>query len=1155
MRTTAIVAKNEFYRYFISPLAYVYLIGFLLLNGSFAFYFGHFFERGQADLLPMFSFQPWIYLLFVTGISMRLWAEEFRSGTILQIATLPISVSSLVWGKFIASWLFCTVALALTFPFWLVINWLGAPDNAVIFAGYLGSWLLAGCMLAISQTMSALTKNQVIALVLSVIANLLFFLSGLEYVLEPIRNIASPTIVDMVASFSFLTHFDTIVHGLFELRDLMFFAAIITLFNLTTILLVSFRTAGTTRWLKSAATADYAFAFCFMLLIFCGINLIGNTFFRNHYIDFTAEKMYTLTDSTKKVISKLQSPVTVRLYYSSVLSRKAPAARQMFDNIRLILQQYSTLADGKLKIRVYDPKPLSNEEDRAIAAGLQPLPIIDENISAYFGLTISDEQNHQQIIPFFPEARRNFVEQDLTEALYLLGHSKPKLGIISSLPMHDDIIANVVTPKWEIINQLERFYDVFYPSATDSLDDFDILLIAHPQKMSAEQQDKIFNYSINGGKILAFFDVATEAVQLVAPLQELLKASDYGTLPQKWGFKFLSRGVIADLENSTFVDATEDYRNNPEFTRDLIQFYLRDENLSPSSPITAKLHQILLTSASAVVPLENADIIFEPLLYVENNSEMLSAEVVYQRIHPAKILQHFQPDNKFKPIAAHISGTNPAQPFELIVVGDSDLLYDNFWATHQTILEHNYIIPILDNANFVLNALDYLRRDETLISLRGKSYLPRPFSPIEKARIKAARDFKIREKEIFDNINRAKTGMQEIIGKRNFENRQTFTPDELAVIAGIRKQIDAQRKELFAIRSGINQHIDTIKSEIKFFTIYLIPLILLAGLILPIISSSAASFSGLGKLKRRTIYIGLISLAVLAAGILSVKFESASFDSEYENKSLLPDLAKQINNVSTIRLQSHNRTLIFHKNAENWELEGYPHYLVYQNRIRSFLSALLEATYYEKKASGIENLASFGLTPIENPDSSAVNVILSGSKNKVFANLNIGSYDLDLGRGTRGAYIRFADSFQVWLAAADLIDLSLAPQNWTYSTLWNLQFGRIAAINQNSDVDYIANLTKELLNIHFIGALPATDLTTEPFHTLEINAEHDAKLTIRFYRDKENYLAVYQFMNISSSSLLQNFAAYAKGIAYKISAADMEKIIHAEPQRTTKQPS
>ena len=182
MNKINIVIKNEFYRYFISPLAYVYLIGFLLLNGSFAFYFGHFFERGQADLLSMFSFQPWLYLLFVPGISMRLWAEEFRSKTILQTATLPVSLSSFVWGKFLASWLFCGLALMLTFPFWAVVNYLGSPDNAVIAAGYLGSFLLAGCMLAISQTMSALTKNQVIALVLAVIANLFFFLSGLEYV-------------------------------------------------------------------------------------------------------------------------------------------------------------------------------------------------------------------------------------------------------------------------------------------------------------------------------------------------------------------------------------------------------------------------------------------------------------------------------------------------------------------------------------------------------------------------------------------------------------------------------------------------------------------------------------------------------------------------------------------------------------------------------------------------------------------------------------------------------------------------------------------------------------------------------------------------------------------------------------------------------------
>jgi len=222
MPKTWIVARNELYRYFISPLAYVYLIAFLLLNGSFAVYFGDFFNRGQADLSSMFAFQPWIYLIFIPGISMRLWAEEFRQQTIVQIMTLPVPAAAYVWGKFLASWLFCGLALLLTFPFWLTVNWLGNPDNGVILGGYLGSFLLAGCMLAISQTMSALTKNQVIALVLSVIANLLFFLSGVEYVLSFFRAFASQTFIEMIASFSFLTHFQTLATFSFSERSSCF---------------------------------------------------------------------------------------------------------------------------------------------------------------------------------------------------------------------------------------------------------------------------------------------------------------------------------------------------------------------------------------------------------------------------------------------------------------------------------------------------------------------------------------------------------------------------------------------------------------------------------------------------------------------------------------------------------------------------------------------------------------------------------------------------------------------------------------------------------------------------------------------------------------------------------------------------------------------
>ncbi len=1146
MKKINIVIKNEFYRYFISPLAYVYLIGFLLLNGSFAFYFGHFFERGQADLLSMFSFQPWLYLLFVPGISMRLWAEEFRSKTILQTATLPISLSTFVWGKFLASWLFCALALMLTCPFWIVVNYLGSPDNAVIAAGYLGSFLLAGCMLAISQTMSALTKNQVIALVLAVIANLFFFLSGLEYILGFFRDFFSPAIVDMIASFSFLTHFDTISRGLFELRDIIFFGSLILLFNFTTVLIISFRTQGTSAWLSSSRKSTYILVFIFLLIGFCGLNLLANNHLRAFQIDFTEEEIFTLTPSTQKVISEVKSPITAKLYYSPILGRRNAAVRLMFDKIRLLLDQYAELSNGKIEVKIYNPLPLSNTEDRAIAGGLQPLPIIDSNINAYFGLILSDENDNKEVIPFFPLERENFIEQDLTEAIYLLGHTKPKLGLLTSLPLDEEMIANVVTPRWEVLNQLSRFYEIIAISNTqDNLDDIDVLMIAHPQDLSEELINKIEDYSLKGGKVLAFFDIAPEALPLVGPLTQPLSASDYGNLPQKWGIRFYDEAVVADLDNSSLIDATIDYENNPEFTQDLIQFYLKDTSFNSADKTTKGLKKMLLTSASVFTPLPNAEISFEPLLQASENSALLSADVVYQHIHPAVILRAFKKDNNPKYIAAHIKGKNT--PLDIIVVGDSDLLYDNFWTTHQTILENNYAIPVLDNINFVLNALDTLRGDDTLISLRGKSYKSRPFTEIEQARIYAAKDFKVKEKEIFDNLTRAKIGMQEIMGKRIFENRETFTPDELAVIAGIRKQIDKERRNLFEIRQLFNSRIDKLETKLKFITISAIPLALLVILIWPFFKNRSKNFtSSPHKFNRQIFIIGSLSLLLLGGGLFSV-WNTQKNNLSYEDRPLFEKLPKQVNNISVIELKNHDTTLLFNKDSTGqWILQNFPHHLVYQNRIRSFLSALLEATYYEKKAGGLEKLAHFSLSPIEDKNSQAVEITLRDAQGTNILKFYVGKYDLDLGRGSRGAYIRFADSFQVWLAQMDLIDLSLNANDWTFSTLWNLQFGRIAEINGDSTPDTIANIAKELLNIHFIKAITALP-STEAQYALDIKAEHDANVVISFYPLEENWLVRYKFTKKSSSDLLQNFAAYVKDIAYEISATDMEKLINASP--------
>ncbi len=1145
MNKLATVTKNEFFRYFFSPLAYICLIGFLLLNGSFAFYFGHFFERGRADLLPMFAFQPWIYLLFVPGISMRSWAEEFRAKTILQMATLPVSVTTLVWGKFLASWLFCAVALLLTFPFWIIVNLLGSPDNAVIAAGYLGSFILAGCMLAVSQTMSALTKNQVIALVLAVIANLFFFLSGLEFVLDIFRGIFSAAVIDMIASFSFLTHFESISRGLLELRDVVFFAAVILLFNFTTALVVSFRTAGNARWLKSGRRGSYILVFVFLLAAFGGVNLLADSLLRSIRIDFTAEGIYTLTPATQKVITELKSPVTARLYYSPILGQRNSDMRLMFDRIRLLLKQYAAISNGKIDLHIYNPQPLSNTEDRAIAAGLQPLPVIDSNINAYFGLVLSNEKNRREVIPFFPLERSNFAEQDLTEAFYALEQTKPRLGVLTSLPMFDDILNNVVTPKWEILSQIERFYDVVRLSADNlNLDDIDILMIVHPQGLSEQAQNQIRDYSLKGGKILAFFDMAPEALKLAAPLSKPLQASDYGSLPEWWGFRFFDNAVVADMENSSLIDASTNHKTNPEFTQDVIQFYLRGDSFNPAAPETKGLQKMLLTSASVFAPRKNAEIEFLPLLTASADSQLMSARAVYDNIHPADILRLFKADKLPKYLAARIKGLK--HPFDLIVVGDSDLLYDNFWTTHRTILERNYAIPLLDNANFVLNALDSLLGRQTLLTLRGKNYIPRPFTGVEAARIKAARNFKIREKEIFDNIDRAKQGMSEIIAKRQFENRETFTPDELAAIAGIRKKIDAERRELFKIRNNLNTDIDTLKSRVKFAAVYAVPLILLIVLLLPQFRYRRRAAGG-RILNRRIIGIGAGALALLLAGIWAAVLQSDTAAPNLEDRPLFDNLSAEINNISTITLRGSRQKLVFYKDADGlWQLEGWPHFLVYQNRIRSFLSTLIEAAYYEKKAAGLESLPAFGLTPIENEGSPAVQIILRDNKAKEIINFNVGSYDLDLGRGSRGADIRVNDSFQVWLAQADFIDLSLDPLTWTYSTLWNLQFGRIAKLNGSTDADIIADNAKEMLNIHFQKAVPAPK-NQEPAYALEIEAEGGLDIALRFYAAGKNYLVVYDFVDISSSNLLQNFATCAKGIAYEISAADMEKLINVRP--------
>lgn len=228
------VFRREFASYFATPLAYVFIIIFLVFSGIFTFYVGGFFERGQADLQPFFGFLPWLYLFLIPAIAMRLWSEERRAGTFELLLTLPISLSAAVFGKFLAAWAFAGLALALTFPLWITVNYLGDPDNGAILAAYVGSFLMAGGFLAIGSCMSALTRNQVIAFILGVVACFVFLLAGFPLVLDAVRAWAPQLLVDAIASLSFLTHFESISKGVIDVRDLLFFAMLIGFFLFAT---------------------------------------------------------------------------------------------------------------------------------------------------------------------------------------------------------------------------------------------------------------------------------------------------------------------------------------------------------------------------------------------------------------------------------------------------------------------------------------------------------------------------------------------------------------------------------------------------------------------------------------------------------------------------------------------------------------------------------------------------------------------------------------------------------------------------------------------------------------------------------------------------------------------------------------------------------
>ena len=244
MGNLGIIFRRELLSYFATPLAYVFIVIFLITNGIFTFELGGFYVRGQADLLPFFSFHPWLYLFMVPAIAMTLWADERKTGSIELLLTLPIRLSEAVIGKFLAAWVLTGIALLLTFPIWITVNYLGNPDNGVIVAAYMGSWFMAGGFLAIGSCLSACTKNPVIAFILTVAICFLFVIMGSPILLNAFPQWVPQVLVDAFSAMGFLTHFDSIARGVLDIRDFLFFTVFIAAWMLASAIVIEMKKAN-----------------------------------------------------------------------------------------------------------------------------------------------------------------------------------------------------------------------------------------------------------------------------------------------------------------------------------------------------------------------------------------------------------------------------------------------------------------------------------------------------------------------------------------------------------------------------------------------------------------------------------------------------------------------------------------------------------------------------------------------------------------------------------------------------------------------------------------------------------------------------------------------------------------------------------------------
>ncbi|MFN3447860.1 MAG: Gldg family protein, partial [Roseococcus sp.] len=608
----------------------------------------------------------------------------------------------------------------------------------------------------------------------------------------------------------------------------------------------------------------------FALLLAVGANLLAERLPPSARLDLTEGRLYTLSPGTRQVLAGLRDPITLRLFYSRRLGAEVPAYGAYAERVRALLREYVAASGGKLRLELFDPEPFSEVEDRAIALGIQGVPLNESGEQVYFGLAAANLADEERVIPFFQAERERFLEADLTRVIFELSNpEKPALGVMTALPLNGDPRAMMLrqprlAEPMVVMRQLREAFAVEeVPTDAQVIPaHLRIMLVAHPQGLSEATQYALDQFVMRGGRLILLIDPHSEmqAARVPAlPGAPRETSSSLDRLLHAWGLEAPKDRVVLDLRGAWRVRAAPGDR--VQAVDYIAWFNLQGDSLNRDEVATAPLDQVTVASAGALRPRPGAGVEFIPLLTSSRQSMLADAAEVRGQPQAARLLAAFRADGERHVIAARIRGhlvsafpegppappegaERPADlpahlprsegPANLVVIHDSDILEDRFWVRVQEFFGQAIPTPFSGNGSFIVNLADTLAGSDAMISLRSRGESQRPFEVVEAIRREADARFRQSEQQLTERLQATERRLRELRqgagggGERN-ATQTVITPEQRAEIDRAREEIAATRRELRAVQLEMRRDIEALEGWLRAVNIGLVPLLVAAA--------------------------------------------------------------------------------------------------------------------------------------------------------------------------------------------------------------------------------------------------------------------------------------------------------------------------------------